>query len=230
MFVAGAVLSTDGLQDLTRLLTVFCHPLHNHHSSHAVALRAPEDVLSYYVKQAKCGFMAPLEVTVALLMDLNTLKFVGWDTSFGKYKGHTPGAVAELERILQDNDHLAQQAFSLVVNLLHYRCSSMAWHCASWPGQLALLASPDLVDQQLGLRQLRAYHRVWQEAQALAGGSILLDKLTKKSSLALVCCKTSLQWHAHQIPSLMRSSCSNSIPTATSCSQDLGNPKSWRVL
>jgi len=26
LFVAGAVLSTDGLQDLTRLLTVFCHP------------------------------------------------------------------------------------------------------------------------------------------------------------------------------------------------------------
>jgi len=55
--------------------------------------------------------MAPLEETVALLMDLNTLKFVGWDTSFGKYKGHGPGAVAELERILQENDHLAQQAF-----------------------------------------------------------------------------------------------------------------------
>ena len=57
----------------------------------------------------------------------------------------------------------------------------MAWHCASWPGQLALLASPDLVDQQLGLRKLREDHRVWQEAQALAGGSIFLDKLTKTS-------------------------------------------------
>eukprot|EP00974_Lingulodinium_polyedra_P002346 218824-Lingulodinium_polyedra.AAC.1 len=85
----------------------------------------------------------------------------------------------DLDRILEDQDILAGQAFQLVLGLLRNRGASMSWH-ASWPGLLALFISDAREDQEEGLRLLRQDWEAYQAALTRAEQAPWLSKATQK--------------------------------------------------
>ena len=59
--------------------------------------------------------------------EIATLAAVGFRTDFGAFKRSSP----EQERLLAEQDSLAQTAYQIVIGMLRFRICSMAWH-SSW--------------------------------------------------------------------------------------------------
>eukprot|EP00974_Lingulodinium_polyedra_P066802 6465865-Lingulodinium_polyedra.AAC.1 len=145
-------------------------------------VRGSAEALDFYVSQAKVAFLTVLEQTCNHLTDLSTLAYVGFTTDLGCFRA--PQAQEVYSRVLEDEDHLAERAVSLVRAVLLYRCSSMSWHCDSWPGLLGLFASSVAQDQAKGLARLRRDWAAYKAARDLGGVSPFLGKLCKKSPFA----------------------------------------------
>ena len=183
MFVAVNLLARPELQQLVRMIYALLGPLYDSHSAHARDARSPEGALSYYVEQSRERFLDTLKTTFSLLGDLKTLGFVGFTTSFDHLKRAT---LPRHEEQLADEDEQAGQAWALVVGLVRHRCASMAWHSRSWPGRLALFASPSLAERKKALTWLREDWAAFNRASEYAEASDVVGKLVKQSPFQTV--------------------------------------------
>ena len=139
-----------------------------------------KQVRAYYLAQAKGHFLTVLAKTASLLVDLRSLKYIGFETDMHLFARRGAETREDLQRLLAEDDLLAQQAWDLVVALLHTRCCSLAWRCGSWPSLLALFASPEKEDCQRALYLLRLGWEAYTVAEELAGGSRFLGKVVQK--------------------------------------------------
>eukprot|EP00974_Lingulodinium_polyedra_P008313 792741-Lingulodinium_polyedra.AAC.1 len=109
------------------------------------------------------------------------LKYIGFETDMdflaGQHSEKSPG----VQRLLHKDAVLAQQAWDLVVALLHNRCKSMAFYCSSWPGLLALFAAEDPAVQRRAHAILLEDWEAYSGAKEVAGGSTFLAKVTQCS-------------------------------------------------
>ena len=183
LYVAGKILGMEELQSQVRLICTFCQPIHDQHSDNTVTARAPADVVAFYLGMARCSFLHPLARMCGRLTDMASLRLVGFHTSLEGLTGRKAEEKATVQRVLQHDDLLAEQAFRLVVCLLHARCKSCGWYCGSWPGLLALFASDQGAVQQEGLRLLRADWAASNQELGLAGASSFVEEMVKRSPL-----------------------------------------------
>ena len=179
VYVACAVLSEPGLQTRCRILESFCRPVYTAHSSHAASVRGPADALQYYLRNAGGAYQTVLCDICRLLVDLPTLSYCRFATELRRFSKDTPDIVREL----QEQEELADTTFRLVVHLLRFRASSMAWHCC-WPGAAALFTSPDRGEQEEALRLLRLDYSAYCAACEYSGASSFLAKVCKKNAFS----------------------------------------------
>ena len=177
--VGAMVLSRDGLQSLCRLVATFCEPVHTAHSAHARELKSPEGVRDYYCMAAHARWLADYERLCSYLLDAGRLSYIGFDTSWASI----PKSLGPQSPIVQSQDSLAAKCMDLVLNLLHFRIGSMAWHSESWPGLLALLASGKDADLELCLRKLRLDSEALAEAHAYGRSNVFLRNASRMSPL-----------------------------------------------
>eukprot|EP00974_Lingulodinium_polyedra_P091282 8851177-Lingulodinium_polyedra.AAC.1 len=100
LWVACAILSRDGLQQLVRLVCYLSEPIRNAHQEHTARVRGPDDVFSYYLQATKGSWQLVLQQICALLSDLQGLDVVGFNTEFRYLKA----ASEANDRILADDD------------------------------------------------------------------------------------------------------------------------------
>eukprot|EP00974_Lingulodinium_polyedra_P022945 2213647-Lingulodinium_polyedra.AAC.1 len=86
---------------------------------------------------------------------------------------------------LLDEDSLAQQAFTVVLQLLRHRLNSMAWH-TTWPGRLAAFCAQGGPGKAVALQDLRADWAAFKAARDLSTKDTFLLKLVKKSPFSCV--------------------------------------------
>ena len=178
--VGAIVLSRDGLQSLCRLISVFCEPVHTAHAEHARQLKSPENVQTYNFRAAHGLWLADYERLCSYLLDAARLDYIGLDTAFAS----VPKAMQANSPKVVHQDSIAAKAMDLVLNLLHFRVGSMAWHSETWPGLLALLASGEDSDLELCLRKLRVDAEALAEAHAHGRSNIFLRNASRMSPLS----------------------------------------------
>ena len=183
LFVGCHILSQTDLRGQARLLCALIKPVYNQHSENARSCRAEDEVLSYYVRQAKGAVWGVLAEVLAVLRDMPTLRSVGFTTDMDRFKRATVDAH---EPLLVVEDAFAKQAWNLACHLVRFRFGSMSWHFASWPGQLALFASDSADDRGVVLRTWRADWNAFQAASEHAPVSPFLDQLVRRSPFRTV--------------------------------------------
>ena len=128
MTVAAAILSRDGLQELTRLVRLCVGPYYDAHSLHASGLRGEEAVLKWYCKQAKGEWLEYLDQSVSKLWDLVGLAKVGLNTVFDAV---SPDLIVGHPQV-EAEDCLAKQAFATVMWLWAF-CKHQQVLCSRTP-------------------------------------------------------------------------------------------------
>eukprot|EP00974_Lingulodinium_polyedra_P019071 1844490-Lingulodinium_polyedra.AAC.1 len=97
------------------MVRVLVTPVTESHWQHASEARDPESVVAYYLGAAQADFLPVLRRTCDPLTDMELLGYIGFSTEFQRFADAPASAV---EPVLELEDTLARQAWSLVVALL----------------------------------------------------------------------------------------------------------------
>eukprot|EP00974_Lingulodinium_polyedra_P056085 5393548-Lingulodinium_polyedra.AAC.1 len=153
-------------------------PVFDAHSEEARNLKERRAVRDWYAAASAGAYVHVLNRLAHLLGDLPALHYMGMDTDFATA---TPAALDRNDPRIVVENKLAQQVAALTTQLLRQRSSSMAWHSASWPGKLALLAHSDRQLREQCLQDLHADWQAWKAAQESAKSSTFLRKVVQWS-------------------------------------------------
>ena len=160
------MLAQEQVQELTRLIRAFVQPTYDAHSSHARDIRSSPAALRFYRDAADGAAIRVMSSTVSRLRDLKLLAWIGFDTTFD---GDRCSGLALTDATVARDDSLATHAWNLTVELCRGRVASAVWHCAKYPGKLALLTSDDDTTVDRCLRELLADWLAFHASVAAAG-------------------------------------------------------------
>eukprot|EP00974_Lingulodinium_polyedra_P133083 11224284-Lingulodinium_polyedra.AAC.1 len=82
MLAVATILSKDSLLQWARMVTLFCGPVYDAHSSHAAGVRSPAETLEFYCSAAKGTWLQHLSRVADLLLDMPALTHLGFTTDF----------------------------------------------------------------------------------------------------------------------------------------------------
>eukprot|EP00974_Lingulodinium_polyedra_P061225 5905315-Lingulodinium_polyedra.AAC.1 len=82
LFVAGAILSRDGLQELTKVMFLLTRPYWTSHSHNEATVRGPAASVQFFLEAARGEWKSVLYETVLLLSDPAAPASVGFETVF----------------------------------------------------------------------------------------------------------------------------------------------------
>ena len=145
LFVAASILSQDGMRHNVAMILEVCRAVWTQHSSDAHTIRSPVDTFQSYLIAARRGHYKVLEESASVLLDLVTLKSVGFLTDFG---GGIPAGTSVTSDTVQSQTAHAYTLVQLLCDTTFHRITSMMWHSHSWFGLPALLGSDDVNDLQ----------------------------------------------------------------------------------
>ena len=176
--VAGSILGMDGIRQKTLIIVAMCRPIWTQHSADARDCRSREDTMKHYLDASQYGAMKSVNESAAVLMDLQTLQSIGFDTTFGV---GLPSGLKVVDDVVQSQSALAHRLVQMFASVAFHRITSMLWHTASWPGLLAGLCSEsvDVVDKTF-VKLLDDY-RIFLVAKTNAESNSLIGKLVRAS-------------------------------------------------
>eukprot|EP00974_Lingulodinium_polyedra_P078945 7646958-Lingulodinium_polyedra.AAC.1 len=82
LWVAAAILSRDGLQELARLTRMFVGPFLDQHSQNEREVRGPAATEKWYLLQAQGAWVEVLDRCVSKLASIPELAWLGFDVAF----------------------------------------------------------------------------------------------------------------------------------------------------
>ena len=134
--------------------------------------------MKHYIDASQHGAMKSVNESAAVLMDLQTLQSIGFDTTFGV---GLPSGLKVVDDVVQSQSALAHHLVQMFASVAFHRITSMLWHTASWPGLLAGLCSEsvDVVDKTF-VKLLDDY-RIFLVAKTNAECNSLIGKLVRAS-------------------------------------------------
>ena len=110
---------------------------------------------------------------------------MGFDTTFAGLPAR-PKTASPLPPMVLLEDNLAEQSMIVTLACIRTRCMSMSWHSSSWPGQLALLLSPQQRHHDQALSALRLDFCAFIEAKEHAADSRFVAKMVQSSPFSTV--------------------------------------------
>ena len=120
-----------------------------------------------------------MEETTALLQNVNTLQYMGFQTDVGAGTGL---AVDKLEHdFVKDQDDAAGKAFRIWMNCTLRRVASMMWHIEG-PGRIALMVSNIKADIEGCIDGVRGDFVIYNMAIDKAAKHLFIGKLIKPSA------------------------------------------------
>lgn len=169
LLLAGQILATEGLQELTRLILALSKPLFDRHSEAAAALRSRQATRSWHLAAATGQWVQDLWAVASTLQDTQgALSKVGFATSLDQA---TARALKTTHPLVLRDDLLAERAWAIMLGILSHRSRSMVWHSHTYPGSFALLLSPDPEILQTFLATLQKDWAAWLKLQGQASQS-----------------------------------------------------------
>ena len=157
-------------------------PLWREHGEDASTARSPEKAREYYIDNSKGKYFKTLLEVTSALMDGDKLAFMGFLNDKGALP--PPEALKKKAALLEDQNSLAQVAFSLACSCLKHRMASMKWHDDGWPGLLALFASSEKQDQELAWSRMQEDWQVFQAVSKMSKGDPVLSRVARMSPFA----------------------------------------------
>ena len=178
VFVAGCILSQDGMRNNVAMILEVCRAVWTQHSSDAHTLRSPADTFKYYLSAAKEEYLSVFESSATVLLNLAKLSSMGFVTDFGS--GLPAGATVTSDIVQSQSAH-AYTLVELWSNTTYHRLTSMMWHSHSWFGLLALLGSDVEEDYTRGVFMFQCDYAACEASLEKQRGSSFIGKLNKSS-------------------------------------------------
>ena len=161
-----------------RLITTLAKPFWRQHKKQAQEVRGSQAVQAWYCQAAQGAHLDTLSKAVALLWDVPSLEFVGFDC---RPDAAFQEKLTANSHLVEEQDQRAKHYWGLLLALLHRRAASMAWHTDFYPGRLALLLSPEEEGHQAFEAELKVDLLAHPRAEQLAPSDSFLASLVRQS-------------------------------------------------
>ena len=183
VFLCAEILSRDGVRNQVAMLMELIRPIYTEHSDNARDCRAPKDVCNYYLKAAQCHYMTIIEKCAAVMLKMELLKGMGFETEFGK--GLPRGLTAASPQVAAQ-DHLAFQMVNVWARVAFHRITSMLWHSCTLPGYLVLLTSESYTVFWDAAKRIQDDYRIYLDVlETHCHKSTFINKLIRDSPFKL---------------------------------------------